>query len=147
VTTIDLGSTILDLAGMPRPDKYTGVSLAPLMRGENLVHPPIFAEQTLREKEFPNLRPDQYPQAELKKYMIVTSEGYKLIYNREYQTFELFNLTNDPGELNNLYDYLPSVASNLKQELGRFIDIVTALRPDNADERKYRFGDERDSSD
>jgi hypothetical protein len=76
--------------------------------------------------------------------MIVTSEGYKLIYNREYQTFELFNLTNDPGELNNLYDYLPGIASNLKQELGRFIDIVTALRPDNADERKYRFGEERD---
>lgn len=145
VTTIDLGSTILDLAGVPRPEKYAGVSLAPLMRGENFVHPPLFAEQTLREKEFPNLRPDQYPQAELKKYMIVTSEGFKLIYNREYQTFELFNLKNDPGELNNLYDYMPSVASNLKQELGRFIDIVTSLRPDNADERKYRFGDDRDT--
>jgi arylsulfatase A-like enzyme len=147
VTTIDLGSTILDLAGVPRPEKYTGVSLAPLMRGESFIHPPIFAEQTLREKEFPNLRPDQYPQAELKKYMIVTTEGYKLIYNREYQTFELFNLKSDPGELNNLYDYLPSVALNLKYELGRFVDIVTALRPENADERKYRVGNDRDSSD
>ena len=147
VTTIDLGTTILDSAGVPCPEEYTGVTLVPLMLGEPFLHPPIYAEQTLREKEFPNLRPDQYPQPELKKYMILTAEGYKLIYNRGYQTFELFDLKTDPGEINNLYDYLPNVAANLKHELGRFIDLVTVLRPVNADESKYRFGDESDSPD
>jgi arylsulfatase A-like enzyme len=146
VTTIDLGTTVLDAAGIACPEQYTGVTLLPLMRGEPFTHPSLFAEQTLREKEFPNLRPDQYPQPELKKYMVLTREGYKLIYNREYQTFELFDLKADPGELNNLYDYLPELAQNLKQELGRFIDIVTVLRPANADESKYHFGDRSDST-
>src|SRR4030095_2421223 len=106
----------------------------------------IYAEQTLREKEFPNLRPDEYPQPELKKYMILSLEGHKLIYNREYQTFELFDLKTDPAELNNLIDYLPDVAANLKRQLGRFIDIVTVLRPENADERKYGLGTDSDTS-
>jgi hypothetical protein len=147
VSTIDIGTTILDCVGIPCPENYTGATLLPLMRGEPFVHPSIYAEQTLREKEFPNLRPDQYPQTELKKYMILTSDGHKLIYNREYQTFELFDLKNDPAELNNLIDYSPQVGANLKHELGRFIDIVSVMRPENADERKYRFGADRDTTD
>ncbi len=146
VTTIDIGTTILDATGIPCPQNYAGVSLLPLIKGGHYKHPPIFAEQTLREKEFPNLSPDRYPQPELKKYMILTASGHKLIYFRDCQTFELFDVRNDPHELDNLYDYFPAVAADLKQQLGRFIDIVTALRPSNADERKYRFGDDRDST-
>ncbi|HSB12135.1 MAG TPA: sulfatase-like hydrolase/transferase [Blastocatellia bacterium] len=140
VTTVDLGTTILNALGLQCPDSYAGVTLLPLMRGEPFRHPPIYGEQTLREKEFPNVRPDQYPQPVNKKYMIVTPEGYKLLYNRNYQVFELFDLKRDPLELNNLYDYLPGLASALKQELGEFIDIVSVNRPRNADEAKYYFG-------
>lgn len=143
VTTVDLGTTILDAVGIACPDSYAGVTLLPLMRGDSFAHPPIYGEQTLREKEFPNVRPDQYPQPVNKKYMIVMPDGYKLIYNRNYQTFELFDLNNDPRELNNLYDYLPDRAADLKRQLGVFIDIVTANRPRNADEAKYYFGKEQ----
>lgn len=140
VTTVDLGTTILNALGIQCPNSYVGVSLLPLMRGEVFAHPPIFGEQTLREKEFPNVRPDQYPQPVNKKYMIVTPEGYKLLYNRNYQLFELFDLKNDPFELKNLYDYLPDLASELKRQLGEYIDIVNVNRPRNADEAKYYFG-------
>ena len=140
VTTVDLGTTILNSLGIQVPDSYAGVTLLPLMRGEAFMHPPIYGEQTLREKEFPNVRPDQYPQPVNKKYMIVTPEGYKLLYNRNYQLFELFDLKSDPLELNNLYDYMPNLAASLKRQLGIYIDIVTANRPRNADEAKYYFG-------
>jgi len=143
VSTIDLGSTILNAAGLNCPAEYTGVSLLPLMRGEPFLHPTIFGEQTLREKEFPNIRPDQYPQPENKKYMAITQDGYKMILNRNSFTFQLFDLKNDPQERRNLYDYEPEKAAELKRQLGRFIDIVKVLRPPNADEAKYFFGDER----
>jgi arylsulfatase A-like enzyme len=140
VTTVDLGTTILNAVGIQCPDSYAGVTLLPLMRGEPFAHPPIYGEQTLREKEFPNVHPDQYPQPVNKKYMIVMPDGHKLLYNRNYQIFELFDLKQDPRELNNLYDYMPDLASDLKSRLGLFIDIVNVNRPRNADEAKYYFG-------
>lgn len=143
VSSVDLGSTILNAVGIECPADYVGVSLLPLMRGEQARHPTIFGEQTLREKEFPNIRPDQYPQPENKKYMAITQDGYKMIFNRGSFTFQMFNLRDDPKEMKNLYDYEPEKAEALKRELGRFIDIVRASRPANADESKYFFGDER----
>jgi len=139
VTTVDLGTTILNVVGVPCPEQYTGVSLLALMRGEPFVHPPVFGEQTLREKEFPNLRPDQYPQPTNKKFMIITQDGFKLIYDRNASAFQLFDLKKDEKELHNLYDLRPEIASDLKQRLGRFIDVVSASRPALADEAKYKF--------
>ena len=72
--------------------------------------------------------------------MVVTQDGYKLIYNRDYYTFELFNLKSDPGEVQNLYDQMPEKANELKALLGRFVDIVIVSRPWDADESKYARG-------
>ncbi|HET9529806.1 MAG TPA: sulfatase, partial [Blastocatellia bacterium] len=49
VSTIDLGSTILNLVGIETPGEYIGVSLAPLIRGEPFTRPPVYGEQTLEE--------------------------------------------------------------------------------------------------
>jgi hypothetical protein len=141
ISTIDLGSTILQAAGIACPDDYYGVTLLPLMSGEAFEHPPIYGEQTLREKEFPNVRPEDYPQPVNKKYMIITQDGFKLIYNRNDWFFELFDVKNDPLEVRNLFNEMPERAADLKSRLGRFIDIVTVSRPKNADEQKYYFGD------
>jgi arylsulfatase A-like enzyme len=145
VSSVDLGTTILNAVGVECPEQYAGVSLLASMRGEQFTHPPIFGEQTLREKEFPNLRSDQYPQPINKKYMIITQEGIKLMYNRNSNTFQLFDLKSDPKEQRNLYDKMPQLASSLRDQLGQFIDIVTVSRPSNADEAKYLFGEEDDS--
>ncbi|MGA9769416.1 MAG: sulfatase [Blastocatellia bacterium] len=145
VSSIDLGTTILNTVGVACPEQYAGVSLLALMRGEQFNHPPIFGEQTLREKEFPNLRSDQYPQPINKKYMIITQDGIKLMYNRNTSTFQLFDIKSDPNEQHNLYDKMPQMASSLRDQLGQFIDIVTVSRPASADEAKYLFGEEDDS--
>ena len=139
VSTIDLGTTILHAAGIASPDQYAGVTLLPLMRGEAFQHPEIYGEQTLREKEFPNVRPEDFPQPVNKKYMIVTQEGYKLILDRNYWIFQLFDLNEDPLELHNLASEKPKRFDHLAQRLGRFIDIVTSSRPANADEGKYNL--------
>jgi arylsulfatase A-like enzyme len=143
VSTVDLGTTILDALGLNVPETYAGVSLLPLIQGQSLKYPSIYGEQTLREKEFPNIPLDRYPQPVNKKYMVITQDGFKLIFNRNIATYELFNLRNDPEERHNLYDYDRGKAEELKRNLGLFIDIVTASRPPEADEAKYVFGDER----
>lgn len=139
VSTVDLGPTILSAVGLEYPKECAGVSLVPLMRGQPFVHPPVYAEQTTQEVS-PFVRPDQNVDPELKKYMIITQDGFKLIYNRDYYSFELYDLKNDPAEIRNLYDRMPEKSSDLKRRLGRFIDVLTVSRPWDADESQYVFG-------
>jgi arylsulfatase A-like enzyme len=146
VSSIDLGTTILSAVGIEPPKEYAGVSLGPLMRGEPFVHPPVYAEQTYNQ-DSPFVRLDQNVFPESKKYMVITQDGYKLIYNRNAYTFELFDLNHDKQEVRNLFDRLPQKAEELKRLLGRFIDIVSVSRPWDADERQYVFGKEVDEDD
>jgi Arylsulfatase A and related enzymes len=142
VSSIDLGATILNAVGLDYPKDYAGVSLLPMMRGEAFTHPPVYAEQTT-EEDSPFLPPEKNLVPNGKKYMVVTQDGFKLIYNRDYYAFELFNLQNDPREERNLYDSLPETAAELRALLGRYIDVVQASRPADADETQYRFGPTR----
>ncbi len=142
VSSVDLGATILNAAGLDYPKDYAGVSLLPLMRGEAFTHPPIYAEQTT-EEDSPYLPPEKNLVPNGKKYMVVTQDGFKLIYNRDYYAFELFDLGKDPREQHNLYDALPEKAAEMRALLGRYIDVVQASRPADADETQYRFGPTR----
>ncbi|HJQ68958.1 MAG TPA: sulfatase [Blastocatellia bacterium] len=138
VSSVDLGSTILSAVGIAPPAEYAGTNLMPLIRGEQLMRPPVYGEQT-RGQESPYVPRYRGVHPESKKYMVVTQDGYKLIYNRNYVTFELFDLNRDPREQHNLYDREPERAERMKQMIGRFVDVVTASRPIDADEYKYPF--------
>ena len=142
VSSVDLGVTILNTVGLDYPQDCAGVSLLPLMRGEAFTHPPIYAEQTT-EEDSPYLPPEKNLVPNGKKYMVITQDGFKLIYNRDYYAFELFSLRDDPRELRNLYDRLPEKAAELRALLGRYVDVVQASRPADADETQYRFGPTR----
>ena len=142
VSSIDLGPTILNTVGLDYPKECSGLSLAPLMRGDPFTHPPIYAEQTT-EEDSPFLPPERNLVPNGKKYMVVTQDGFKLIYNREYYAFELFNLKTDPREEHNLYDAMPERAAEMRALVGRYIDVVQASRPADADETQYRFGPTR----
>ena len=139
VSTIDLGPTILNAVGLDYSKECAGVSLVPLMRGESYAHPPVYGEQTTQEVS-PFVRPEQQVESVRKKYMVITQDGFKLIYNRDYYSFELFDLGNDPGEVRNIYDRMPERSAEMKKLLGRFIDVVTSSRPNDADESQYFFG-------
>lgn len=139
VSTIDLGSTILNLVGVDCPKEYSGSSLLPLLKGEALAHPPVYGEQTMTE-DSKYVPLDRYVYPDTKKYMVISQDGYKLIYNRDAYCFELFDLNKDPGEQHNLYDRMPDRASEMRALIGRFVDVVTVSRPADADEKKYNLG-------
>jgi arylsulfatase A-like enzyme len=139
VSSVDLGPSILNTVGLEYPEQYAGVSLLPLMRGEEFAHPPVFAEHIYSEAS-PFVQRGQNVHPERRKYMMIAQDGYKLIYNRNSHTFELFDLKADPGEIRNLYDHSIEKSDAMKRLLGRFIDIVLVSRPWDADETKHSFG-------
>jgi arylsulfatase A-like enzyme len=139
VSTIDLGSTILNAVGIACPKEYAGASLLPLMRGDMFTAPPVYGEHWQRN-DSPFFGPEHDVDPEIHKYMVITQEGFKLIYNQNAYSFELFNLGDDSSEQHNLYDRLPDKSAELKRLLGRFVDVVLVRRPPDADEQRYFRG-------
>lgn len=145
VSTISLGSTILNTVGIACPKEYAGASLLPLMRGDSFAAPPVYGEHWQRN-DSPFFGPERNVDPEIHKYMVITQDGFKLIYNQNAYCFELFNLQDDPKEQHNLYDRLHSKSAELKSLLGRYVDVVLVSRPADADEQRYFRGmqDEED---
>lgn len=86
VSLIDLGPTILDWFGVPTPATFMGESLVPFLVGKNRrFSRPIVAETGLKQA-------------------MLFDDGYKVIRDLRRKTLELYNLAEDPGELNNLSD-------------------------------------------
>jgi arylsulfatase A-like enzyme len=139
VSSVDLGPTILNTVGIDYPKECTGVSLLPLMKGEAFTHPPVYAEQTYRYQSF-FVSPSQSVSPDTKKYAVITQDGYKLIYNRNTYSFELFNLKNDPREETNLFNYEPQRAEAMKKLVGRYVDMISVSRPWDADESQFVWG-------
>lgn len=144
VSTIDLGSTILDSVGIEIPGDYIGVSLMPLIRGEQMARPPVFGEQT-SDQVSPYVTLEQNVHPDRKKYMVITQDGFKLIWNREANSLELYDLKSDPREFRNLWRRMPDLVREMRGLLGTYIDVVQVLRPWDADESKYFFGDYEES--
>jgi hypothetical protein len=139
VSSVDLSPTILHTLGFDFPQPCAGVSLLPLMKGEPFTHPPVYAEQSYLYQS-PFVSQEQSVHIENKKYAVITQDGYKLIFNRNPYTFELFNLQQDPLELHNLYDYEREKAEAMKHLVFRYLDVVVASRTWDADESQYIFG-------
>ena len=94
---IDIAPTILDIAGVKeQPPQFVGASLLPLAKGEvveewrdNLLY------EYYWEFNFPHTPTT----------LAIRSDDYKLIqYHGVWDTDELFDLKNDPQEMNNLID-------------------------------------------
>ena len=125
VQNIDYAPTYLDLAGIEKPDYMVGSSLVPLFGGET----PADWRQYLYYHYY------DYPAIHMvRRHDGVRDSQYKLIHfygdkdaNREaINANELYDLKNDPNELNNLYnnpDYA-AVRDRLQQRLDQFrIDL------------------------
>jgi arylsulfatase A-like enzyme len=91
---MDLGPTILELAGVPVPDTMEATSLLPVLQGQPWRgRDYVFAEHgrdgILRETAFVTM---------------VRNLAWKLVHFLDEDFGQLFDLMNDPGEVHNLWD-------------------------------------------
>ncbi|MBI5739542.1 MAG: sulfatase-like hydrolase/transferase [Nitrospirae bacterium] len=115
VEQIDIPATILELADISVPSWMEGRSLVPVMRGDTLLQRPAFSM---------NFEMNRSRGHQITKGSIALWSGdYKLIHYLEKDESLLFNIKQDPDELNNIFDkeaekgrqMLNIIMSNLKQ--------------------------------
>jgi arylsulfatase A-like enzyme len=105
VEQIDIPATILNLADIPVPSWMEGRSLLPLMHGEVVEPKPVFSM---------NLEGSSRHNHQVTNGTIAAWDGdYKIIHNLVKEESMLFNLKNDPGELNNIIDFEPEAGRRL----------------------------------
>ena len=112
VQNIDYAPTFLELAGAEVPADIQGRSLLPLLRGEQ----PKDWRKSLYYHFY------EYPAEHMVKrhYGVRTADGWKLIhFYNDIDQWELYNLNEDPNELNNLYGKpgTEKVMKRLRKEL------------------------------
>jgi len=121
VSHVDLVATLLDFAGVPRPGGLRGHSLLPMTRGEQTSHPGFVYAESNSEGNCTG------------SFMIRRGE-WKYIYFSWYGDTLLFNLKEDPGEMNNLADN-PAHASKVRELHGLLTSLVD---PDKVTEAAFR---------
>ncbi|TAM43029.1 DUF4976 domain-containing protein [bacterium] len=108
VSLIDIFPTILDIARIriPRQAEFEGTSLMPLIsKAGRYGKTYVFGE---------------YFEGGSQKFAI-RGNGWKLIYDRKKDKYELYNLKDDPGELNNLFLIENKRSKNLMNALDSFL--------------------------
>ncbi|MDD5305814.1 MAG: sulfatase [Deltaproteobacteria bacterium] len=129
VSLVDVMPTLLDLAGTPIPASLSGRSLAPLIRGGALAPRPLFSEV---------VRYDSTARA-------IVEYPWKYIWNFTSKTGELYNLTADPAEKNDLSGFEAQRAADMRARLLAWAQSArprwrvgpsTALAPDEIERLK-----------
>ena len=121
ILNIDLAPTFLEMAGIPKPAQMQGESFLPLLQGKQV---------DWRDKVFYEYYWEQaFPQTPTT--FAVRSDRYKYIsYNGIWDINELYDLQNDPYEMNNLIrDHsMDSVGLRLRNDLNSWLEKTNGLQ-------------------
>ena len=123
-STIDLYPTIAELAGakIKKKSEIQGESLLNLVENPSAENRAVFVETGGLHGPWPS--PEKH------NVFCVKINGKKLIYNDTPQTWEFYDLKNDPDELDNKYDEHSKEINDLKKRLIRHFKenkIITKL--------------------
>jgi arylsulfatase A-like enzyme len=112
VQNIDLAPTFLEMAGVTPPNEMHGISMVPLLRGTK----PAKWRDALYYHYY------EYPaEHAVRKHYGIRTDRYKLIhFYDDIDQWELYDLSADPHEMNNLIDDpgYEAVEAKLRKQLG-----------------------------
>ena len=126
VRIIDIAPTVLEFLGLETPEAVEGTSLRPLIEGRPEPGRIGYAEalNTLDAHA-----PDKLPEKQKDLLFSVADGDWKLIYHRELpENSELYHLSEDPGELDNVIEDHPAEAKRLMAWLSRSKAMEIELR-------------------
>ena len=118
VSQIDIMPTLLELAGLPKPDFVEGSSMLPLTRGKS---------GRFREEAFAETTPAGWQSlpGDNREIWCVRTDRWKLILNTDAagrtERWELYDLAADPGETRDLYRPGHPAAARLAASLRAYI--------------------------
>lgn len=118
VLNVDIAPTILDLAGVQVPENVDGKSLKSLLQGKRIAWRSEFLYEYY-----------EYPAVHMvRKNRGIRTERWKYIhYFEEPQEFELYDIQNDPHEVNNLYGN-PAFKDVVKELRARLMELRRGLK-------------------
>jgi len=125
VSQVDVMPTIFEILGFKYPGKMDGISLLPLIKGKRI----DFKEETYAETLPCGW---QVVKGDKRRIWCIRNLEWKLIYysnplKPEENSYELFNLKNDPGEKINVVDRNPDIYKELKDKLENWMSKAISL--------------------
>ena len=119
----DFFPTILELAGISKPDQIDGRSFSSLLRGKR----DATRDQRPLIWHFPNNWGPKGPG--IGPSSAIRVGDWKLIHYYENRPVELFNLAEDLGEANNLAKHHPGIRERLTKQLASYLQASDAQFP------------------
>ncbi|MBE81445.1 MAG: hypothetical protein CME21_02680 [Gemmatimonadetes bacterium] len=112
VQNVDILPTALDLLGLPIPETIQGRSLKTILEGGSLEQVPAFTETTQGGYQ-------STPQMMYVRARAHRDPPWKLIETQSpgNERYELYNLTDDPGEMRDLSHDYPDIVNRMRREL------------------------------
>jgi arylsulfatase A-like enzyme len=117
VSVVDVAATLLDLVGLDRPAGQNGRSLAAAVRGEGPAPDRTVLAELIADRN-------------ITRNLVAAFHGtWKLIWDLDANTYELYSLVDDPGDTRDLAGDRPDVTAEMRRRLDEAVDRELTLLP------------------